>query len=323
VRGELYGTSILALRAGVPDPDPEMLEAIASVGAVSLCRRRAEYALYSLNTELEARITQRTDDLERANQDLFNANVLLAALNTDLEETVHLLNEATRAKSDFLASVSHELRTPLNSIIGFSGTMLGGLAGEVNPEQDRQLRMISTSGKHLLGLINEILDITRIESGQAEEVLDNVDPIGIAGKVLGTVAPMADAKGLELRLDAPEAIPHIVSNEKHIEQSLLNLLSNAIKFTDRGEVVLRVTARGGGVLFEVSDTGCGVAPEHLAGIFEEFYRAPQADGKIREGTGLGLPLSRRLVESLGGVIDCVSEPGKGSTFTAWLPSARE
>jgi signal transduction histidine kinase len=319
VRGELYGTSMLALRVHTADPAPEMLEAIASVGAVSLCRRRAEAALYALNSKLEKRIAERTKAIERANEDLSDANRLLAALNADLEQTVHLLDEATQAKSEFLARVSHELRTPLNSIIGFSGTMLGGLAGEVNPEQERQLRMISTSGKHLLGLINEILDLTRIEARASDVAAVDVDPAGVAEKVLRTVAPLADEKGLDLRRVSSGSVPHLITDPRRVEQVLLNLLGNAVKFTDRGEVVLRVAGDRDGVVFDVSDTGGGIAQEHQARIFEEFYRAPQADGSVREGSGLGLSVTRSLVESLGGEIAFTSQPGAGSTFSVWFP----
>jgi signal transduction histidine kinase len=319
VRGELYGTSMLALRAHTPDPASEMLEAIASVGAVSLCRRRAEADLHALNSRLEKRIGERTQALERANEELSDANRLLAGLNADLEQTVRLLDEATHAKSEFLARVSHELRTPLNSIIGFSGTMLGGLAGDVNPEQDRQLRMISNSGKHLLGLVNEILDLTRIEARAGSIEAIEIDPMGVAEKALRTVAPMADEKGLDLRRVSDGSIPRAVTDPQRLEQVLLNLLGNAIKFTDRGEVVLRVAGDRDGVLFEVTDTGVGIAAAHQERIFEEFYRAPQADGLVREGSGLGLSVTRSLVESLGGEIAFTSQEGLGSTFSVWLP----
>jgi signal transduction histidine kinase len=319
VGGELYGTSMLALGARTADPAQEMLEAIVSVGAVSLCRRRAETALYALNSQLEKRIAERTSALERANDSLSGANRLLGALNADLEQTVRLLDEATRAKDEFLARVSHELRTPLNSIIGFSGTMLGGLAGHVNPEQDRQLRMISRSGKHLLGLINEILDVQRIETGRTELLTAEVDPAQLAAKALSTVEPMAQAKGLVLRLES-DTVPDIATDPQRLEQVLLNLLGNAVKFTDRGEVVLRVTPERDGVCFEVSDTGSGIPAELQAKVFEEFYRAPLTDGSVREGSGLGLPLTRLLLDTLDGDISLTSVEGEGSTFSAWVPN---
>jgi signal transduction histidine kinase len=318
VRDELYGLSMLALGPRTPDPAPELLEAIAAVGAVSLCRRRAEAALYAMNAGLEKRIAERTRALERANLDLSQANRLYSALNADLEQTVHLLDEATRAKSDFLARMSHELRTPLNSIIGFSGTMLSGLAGTLTEEQERQLAMISTSGKHLLGLVNELLDVRRIEAGQTDVVSAQIDPLAAASKALSTVEPMAHQKGLVLTFESA-AVGNVVTDGQRLEQVLLNLLGNAVKFTDMGGIVLRVSGEGDGVCFEVADTGTGIAPELQDKVFEEFYRAPLEDGSVREGSGLGLPLTKLLLDTIHGKITLTSRVGEGSTFRVWIP----
>jgi signal transduction histidine kinase len=320
VRGELYGVSMLALGPGTPDPAPEMLEAIVSVGAVSLCRRRAEDALRALNTELEQRIRVRTADLARANRELYVANSTLEALNVDLEQMVVLLDAATRAKSDFLARMSHELRTPLNSIIGFSGTVLSGMAGDITEEQRKQLEMVNRSGRHLLSLINEILDLSAIEAGRPEVASDEVDAVEVASRAFRMLAPLGDEKGLSMRLEASPDVPVMRSDPRRVEQILLNLLGNAVKFTDAGEVILRVTGDPSGVLFEVTDSGCGIAAEHYEEIFDEFYRVPRPDGLMREGSGLGLCVNKRLVETLGGEIALTSEPGNGATFSVRLPA---
>jgi PAS domain S-box-containing protein len=282
-------------------------------------RKRAEEAILALNADLERRVQERTEELEAANQELVTTNEELSRANEELAEANVRLDEATRAKSEFLASMSHELRTPLNSILGFSGTLLGGLAGPLEPEQRKQITMINNSGGHLLVLINGVLDLAKIEAGQAEPVFEEVDCCALIEEVRDKISPLAEAKGLELRYACASRGPFIRTDRTKVEQILINLAGNAVKFTDEGRVTIAVTATDDEATFVVEDTGRGVASEDADVIFEEFYQVSAPDGGKTTGTGLGLAVSRRLAAVLGGVVELTSSSDAGSTFTLRLP----
>ncbi len=241
-------------------------------------------------------------------------------LETLVAQRTEELQEANAAKSAFLANMSHELRTPLNSVIGYSGIMLQGLAGELNDEQSKQLRMISSSGKHLLELVNDVLDLAKVEAGETRVKMAPVDVPAMMDSVVDSVAPLAHAKGLELTLSVAPDVGTMVSDIVRVEQILLNLAGNAVKFTDHGSVNVSVKRGGGRIVFSVRDTGSGIPAEELPRVFEEFYQVQRPDVAKSEGTGLGLSVSRRLVEVLGGTIEASSEVRKGSTFTVSLPA---
>lgn len=228
--------------------------------------------------------------------------------------------EADRVKSAFLATMSHELRTPLNSIIGFTGVMMQGLAGPLTEEQRKQLGMVRSSARHLLALVNDVLDISKIEAGQLGVAHLPFDIRRSIDKVVALVAPQAAAKQLALRVRAAEGLGQLVGDERRFEQVLLNLLSNAIKFTDQGEVML-VAQRGADptLQLQVCDTGIGIGPEDLRTLFQPFKQVESGLARRHEGTGLGLAISRRLTELMGGQIVATSEWGRGSTFTVTLP----
>jgi PAS domain S-box-containing protein len=245
--------------------------------------------------------------------------VLVEARTADLEEANRQLREATRAKSDFLAAMSHELRTPLNSIIGFSGTMLQGLAGDLNSEQTKQLGMINNSGQHLLELINEVLDLSKVESAQNRPRIRSVDVGAAAREMFDTVRPMAEAMGIELRWTCPEDLRPIRTDRLRVSQILLNLMGNAIKFTEHGYVSVAVSQDGSGVAIAVKDSGRGIAAEDLKRVFDDFYQVTPHSSARSEGTGLGLAVSRRLAESIGARIELTSELGRGSVFTLRIP----
>ena len=269
-------------------------------------RKHAEEEILGVNAELEERVRQRTEELSSANK--------------ELNETNLQLEDATRAKSDFLASMSHELRTPLNSIIGFSGIMLQGLAGELNEEQSKQLGMINNSGQHLLELVNEVLDLAKVESGQNWPTIHRVDVGAIAREMFDTVRPMADAKGIERRWTCPDDLRSVQTGGLRVSQILLNLMGNAVKFTEHGYVSVTVSQDGSGVTVAVEDTGCGIAAEDLERVFGDFYQVTPLEGGKSGGTGLGLAVSRRLAESIGARIEVTSEPGRGSAFTLLIPN---
>jgi len=245
-------------------------------------------------------------------------------LFTELQERTSQLQVANRHKDEFLANMSHELRTPLNAIIGFSEVMLERMAGELTDKQDEYLNDILSSGRHLLSLINDILDLSKIEAGRMElELTDFNLPVAI-DNALTLVHERAARRGLTLTQDVDERLGDFSGDERKIKQVLLNLLSNAIKFTpEGGKVQVRAELKGEVVEIAVADTGVGIAPEDQELVFEEFRQVGTDVAKKHEGTGLGLALARRFVELHGGNLWLDSEVGVGSTFTFELPMRRE
>jgi signal transduction histidine kinase len=227
--------------------------------------------------------------------------------------------EADRLKSAFLASMSHELRTPLNSIIGFTGILLQGLVGDLNPEQDKQLHMVQNSAKHLLELINDVLDISKIEAEQMNIFIEEFDLHALIERVVRSITPLADRKNLPLRVEISPEISQISSDRRRVEQILINLLNNAIKFTEQGEVRLVCEVRDSFIETHIIDTGIGIKDEDLKLLFKPFQQVNTGLSRQYEGTGLGLAICRRLVKKLGGEISVESEWGKGSTFSFSLP----
>jgi PAS domain S-box-containing protein len=226
---------------------------------------------------------------------------------------------ADRLKSAFLATMSHELRTPLNSIIGFTGILLQELAGPLNGEQRNQLTMVQGASRHLLALINDVLDISKIEAGQLTMQRAPFSLPAAIDKVMQTVAPLAKAKNLRLLCELAPDVGEFTADQRRVEQVLLNLLSNAIKFTEQGEVAVRCRREAGWVVLSVQDSGCGIAEEDRRTLFRPFRQLDTGLARKHEGTGLGLAICKRLVELMGGQIELDSEVGKGSTFTVRLP----
>jgi protein-histidine pros-kinase len=237
------------------------------------------------------------------------------------EKNVELEN-AIQAKDRFLTNISHELRTPLNAVIGFTGTLLMRLPGPLTTDQESQLRMVDSSGKHLLSLINDLLDLAKIQSGRLSLNLEPVACADVVVAVVSTLAPLAAAKGLHFPLQADRPAVTMRTDRRALTQILINLANNAIKFTETGDVQLRLEVANGqqrSVMFHVTDTGIGIRPDDLKRLFQAFEQVDAGRARRHEGTGLGLHLSQRLAELLGGTIRCVSEPGVGSTFTLALP----
>ena len=237
---------------------------------------------------------------------------------------------ADRLKSAFLATMSHELRTPLNSIIGFTGIVLQGLAGPLNEEQSKQLGMVRDSARHLLALINDVLDISKIEAGELVVGSEPFDLQRSIDKVAGIVRPLAEKKGLALRVEVEPGIGQMTSDARRVEQVLLNLLGNAIKFSEAGSVTLRAEVVDGfrldaqhlpveAVRLVVADTGIGIKPGDMDLLFTPFRQIDSTLSRQHEGTGLGLAICRRLATLMGGRIEARSEWGKGSVFTVTLP----
>ena len=243
-----------------------------------------------------------------------------ARLFHEIEDKSRQLEIANKHKSDFLANMSHELRTPLNAIIGFSEVLLERLFGDLNLKQDDYLKDIHSSGRHLLSLINEILDLSKIEAGRMELELSCVDVALTVANALTLVRERAQHHAITLVQDVDPALGTVVADERKLKQILLNLLSNAVKFTSDGGRI-DVTARRAGAFAEIAvrDTGIGIAAADQDAVFEEFRQVGRDYTRKQEGTGLGLALTRKFVELHGGTIRLESEPGRGSTFTFTIP----
>lgn len=244
----------------------------------------------------------------------------IAIQNAQLYEAAQ---EADRLKSAFLATMSHELRTPLNSIIGFTGIILQGLTGPLTDEQTKQLKMVQGSARHLLNLINDVLDISKIEAGQLEIASEPFDMKAAVEKAVQTVTPLAEKKGLAITSEVAPEVGQITSDQRRVEQILINLLNNAIKFTEEGEARVTCQVSDDQIVTHVTDTGIGIKPEDMDKLFNPFQQVETGLTRRHEGTGLGLSISKKLVEMLGGEIWVESQWGAGSTFAFSLPTERE
>src|SRR5262249_5030857 len=242
-----------------------------------------------------------------------------ARLFHEIEDKGRQLEAASRHKSEFLANMSHELRTPLNAIIGFSEVLNERMFGELNEKQDEYLKDIYASGQHLLSLINDILDLSKIEAGRMELEVTDFDLPAAIDNALILVRERASRRGITLGRAIDDRVGMIRGDERKVKQVLLNLLSNALKFTpEGGRIDVRAAMNDGMAEISVTDTGVGIAPEDQEAIFEEFRQVGTADKKV-EGTGLGLALSRKFIELHGGRIWVKSHVGQGSTFTFTIP----
>jgi signal transduction histidine kinase len=242
-----------------------------------------------------------------------------ARLFLEIEEKSRQLAEASKHKSQFLANMSHELRTPMNAILGYTELILDGIYGEPAEKMVGVLTRVQTNGKHLLGLINDVLDLSKIEAGQLTLSLTDYSIKDMVYNVFGVVESLAKNKNLALNVDVPPQLPNAHGDERRLTQVLLNLVGNALKFTDKGGVTIKATASQDSFAVAVIDTGPGIAPADQAKIFEEFQQADSSTTKEKGGTGLGLAIAKQIVEMHGGRLWVESEVGKGSTFQFSLP----
>jgi signal transduction histidine kinase/DNA-binding response OmpR family regulator/HAMP domain-containing protein len=286
--------------------DQRLLATLANQLAIAIANALAYWQIEQLNVGLEAKVQERTEALQLQQQELQEVNIRLEAAN--------------RHKSEFLANMSHELRTPLNAIIGFSEVLLEKMFGDVNERQEEYLNDVLSSGQHLLSLINDILDLSKVEAGKMELELGMFDLRQVLEGSLIMVKERALAHGLTLSLDMADDLSVITGDERKVKQILFNLLSNAVKFTsDKGKVGIVAKRTDAAVQIAVWDTGVGIAPEDQQRIFEEFQQVGHGLAGKTEGTGLGLALTKRFVELHGGTIWVESTLGQGSTFTFTLP----
>ncbi len=255
--------------------------------------------LQTLVEGLEEQVEQRTQELRQANLQL---------------------QELNRLKSEFLANMSHELRTPLNAIIGFSELLYDGVVGELDEEQKQCVSDILESGRHLLGLINQVLDLAKIEAGKMELHLEEFSLADCVEAIGRAMRSLAAKKEQNFAVEVGEGIEKVVADPGRIKQVIINLISNALKFTpEGGHILVKADPREGGFEVTVKDDGIGISPEDQKVIFEEFRQVDGSYVREQEGTGLGLALTRKLVEMHGGKIWVESAPGEGSTFTFFIP----
>ncbi len=306
--GEFPLTVELSRRTGVRSVlSVPMLREGTAIGCVLL--RRPEPGPYS---------TRQIELLET-----FAAQAVIAIANVrlfnEIRDKSHQLEIASQHKSQFLANMSHELRTPLNAIIGYTEMMADGLYGDVSEKAQGVLERVQSNGRHLLGLINDVLDLSKIEAGQLALAMDEYSVPDIVATVLSATESLARAKGLALGSAVAPGLPVGTGDARRLTQVLLNLVGNAIKFTDSGSVEVRAAAADGRFELSVVDTGFGIAPDDQKRIFEEFQQVDNTSTRKKGGTGLGLSISRRIVELHGGRIWVESEVGKGSSFKVVVP----
>lgn len=269
---------------------------------------------------LKHQVNIRTLELRKSNQEMEQRIIERTA---ELEKAMLKAKEADMLKSAFLATMSHELRTPLNSIIGFTGILLQELPGHINEEQRKQLTIVQNSAHHLLDLINDILDISKIESGQLDLHYESFFLNDSIDKVVKIVMPQAEKKGLELKVEISQSELEVYCDKRRLEQVILNLISNAIKFTETGYVAIIVHSEEDKYQIQVQDTGIGIAPEDLEQLFLPFHQIDTGLTRQYEGTGLGLNICLKLINMMGGTITVDSIPGKGSIFTVIMPYKKE
>ncbi|HET6283764.1 MAG TPA: ATP-binding protein, partial [Polyangia bacterium] len=283
-------------------------------------RKAAEGSLRAAHAQLESRVQKRTSQLTDANLQLQSEIEERERAQRELRTAKESADTANQAKSAFLANMSHELRTPLNAVIGFSELLEQEIFGELNVKQRAYVGNVLISGRHLLQLVNDILDISKVEAGRMDLTYE-LTPVGsLVDIVHGVIHAVAAKKGIELEVSVPPNLPDLYVDPGRIKQVLYNLIANAIKFTPRGgKVCVSAHADGDHVSVLVSDTGIGIAPENIPRLFREFEQLPQLGGARPEGTGLGLALTKRLVELHGGAVQVESQLGRGSTFSVRLP----
>ncbi len=260
---------------------------------------------------------QDTTERKKTEEELKKYRDYLEKKGAELKQANIRLQEFDRLKSMFIASMSHELRTPLNSIIGFTGIILQGMSGKVTNEQKKQLTMVEASAAHLLDLINEVIDVSKIETGKIELTIEEFDLPALTQDVKKSFEIATDEQGLRITLEAPEKLI-VKSDERRAKQVIINFVSNAIKFTDKGRIKIKLAKKDESAEVSVADTGIGIKKEDIGKLFRAFGRVP-TENRLTEGSGLGLYLSKKIADLLGGDIKAESKFGKGSTFTFTMP----
>jgi PAS domain S-box-containing protein len=285
-------------------------------------RKHNEMKLKELNEALTLRsdnLTQANVELEAQKKELASQSAELIEQNSELEMQKNMLSEANVLKTNFLSNMSHELRTPLNSVIALSGVLNRRLSNQIPAEEYSYLEVIERNGKHLLTLINDILDISRIESGREEIEITNFNANDLIEDVVGMIHHQVESKNIQLIQTGKDAKLFITTDSHKCRHILQNLISNAVKFTEEGKVEITTKQTSGKIHIHITDTGIGISEKNLAHIFDEFRQADGSTSRRFGGTGLGLAIAKKYANLLGGTISVKSKPDKGSTFTLTLP----
>lgn len=320
-------TSSLLVARSISKPLDELTKGVGIIGKGDLehkveIKAKDELgelaAAFNKMTQGLKKITASRDELDKEVTERKKAEKDVKKYAEQLEHVNIRLQEMDRLKSVFLASMSHELRTPLNSIIGFTGMILKGMSGKITEDQRKELTMVQNSANHLLTLINDVIDVSKIETGKVELLIEELNLVDLMQEVKESFKIAVDVKNLKLSLEMPERLI-IKSDERRIKQVIMNLISNAVKFTDRGEIEIKVKKKDERVKVSVADTGVGIKKEDIKKLFKQFSRIYIEGKPLTEGTGLGLYLSKKIVDLLDGQIKAESEFGKGSKFTFTFP----
>jgi signal transduction histidine kinase len=311
-----------ALQAGQRVDEAHLAELGAQLAASPAATSFSE--VQQQNQELAAALAElreRQDDLLSLTRELEDTNRGVVALYAEIEEKAERIRKADEMKSRFLSNTSHELRTPLSSIRALAQLLLDRMDGELSVEQERQIMFIASAANDLSNLVNDLLDLAKIEAGKVELSVVPIDVGDLFRTLKGMLRPLAQNPAVELHFIEPAAPVSFMSDEGKVAQILRNFISNALKFTEAGQVVLQLRPHADPALvcFAVTDTGIGISPEHLHLIFEEFSQIEHPLQRDTKGTGLGLPLCRQLAALLGGAVEVQSSSGTGSTFTLMLP----
>ena len=322
--GDRAGTTVVLgkrLPPRAPAISPELLASLgrelAQQKPDDLVAEAREQNREILRALQEAR--ERQIEVERLNLELAETNRGVLALYAELDERAADLARASELKSRFLSNMSHELRTPLNSILNISRLLLDQLDGPLNPEQERQVRFVRGAATTLTEMVNDLLDLAKIEAGRSEVRPATFTATELFGALRGMFRPLVTSEAVALVFDEAADLPALNTDEGKLSQILRNFIANALKFTEQGEVRVSASASEGMMTFAVADTGIGIPPEHQERVFEEFSQVENALQRRATGTGLGLPLSRKLAELLGGQVRLKSEVGRGSVFSVTVP----
>ena len=306
--------------AAITAAEVAALQHSLATGEIADARREIERLDRELLESL-GELRRREEELVRLNQELDETNRGVVALYGELDDRADRLRQASELKTRFLSYMSHEFRTPLNSVMALATMLLDRVDGPLSPEQEKQISLIRKSASDLLAMTNDFLDLAKLEAGKAEIKPASMLVGDLFAALRGVFRPLVPSEAIFLAFDAAPDLPVMLTDEGKVSQILLNLLSNAVKFTDAGEICVtaRCALEGERVHFAVRDTGIGIPADQRQRIFEEFSQVPYAGQKRFKGTGLGLPLSRKLAELLGGTLTVESQPGVGSTFRLTLP----
>jgi signal transduction histidine kinase len=328
-RGSLFGRILLECKPvqivdALADPEYAMHELQKRAGfrtmlGVPLLREGVPIGLLSVNRTTVRPFTDKQIELVTAFADQAAIAIENVRLFDEIQDKSRQLEVASQHKSQFLANMSHELRTPLNAILGYTELMVDGAYGEPSEKMLGVLKRLEANGRHLLGLINDVLDLSKIEAGQLVLELSDYSIQDIAQTVRSTLEPLAADKKLGFKLDLAPELPPGHGDGRRLTQVLINLVGNAIKFTDTGEVAIKAEANNGSFHVLVRDTGAGISAADQAKLFQEFQQADNAITRKKGGTGLGLAISKRIIEMHGGRIWVESQVGQGSTFAFTLP----